>query len=336
MLLTALYGFYVYIRAVLKRRPGSLLFLAGFCIFLITIINDLLYVNLIIHSVPLFYVGLAFFIITLSILLSRQFTKIFSDLQVANSKLSAANNELGIMNSEIKEKNEELKKINHELDSFVHRTSHDLKEPLTSVLAINKVAYKESDSENLQKYLSMQEKTLSRMDKRIKDIIDFSKNKRLQLDLKEVDFAHLVENSLEDHAFMNNAQHINKNIGINQYEKFISDPTRINVIINNLISNAIKYADLTKEQPEINVNVSVADNLATIEVTDNGVGIEEQHLDNVFVLFYRITSSTSGSGLGLYIVKEIVEKLNGYITINSKKGTGTSIKIILPDMGHEL
>ncbi|HEY6975955.1 MAG TPA: HAMP domain-containing sensor histidine kinase, partial [Chitinophagaceae bacterium] len=176
----------------------------------------------------------------------------------------------------------------------------------------------------------------TRMDKRIKDIIDFSKNKRLQLDLKEVDFAYLIETSLEDHAFMNNAQHINKKIGINQYEKFISDPTRINVIINNLISNSIKYADLTKEQPEININVSVTDNLATIEVTDNGVGIEEQHLDKVFVLFYRITSSTTGSGLGLYIVRETVEKLQGYITINSKKGKGTSIKITLPDMGHEL
>jgi signal transduction histidine kinase len=336
MLVTAFYGFYVYVRAALKKRPGGFLFLTSFCIFFITILNDVLYVNLIINSIPLFYVGLSIFVVTLSILISRQFTKIFSDLEVANFKLSAANNELEIVNSEIKEKNEELKKINHELDSFVHRISHDLKEPLTSVLAINKVAYKESDSQTSQSYLAMQEKTLTRMDKRVGDIIDFSKNKRLQLDLKEVDFKELVENSLEDHAFMNNAQNIKKNVEVNQYEKFISDPRRISVIINNLISNAIKYSNLSGGHPEINIKVSVADNMATIQVSDNGLGIEEQHLDKIFVLFYRITSSTTGSGLGLYIVKETVEKLKGYITINSTKGKGTNIKIILPDMGHEL
>src|SRR5205085_614091 len=114
-----------------------------------------------------------------------------------------------------------------------------------------------------------------------------------------------------DHAFMNNAQNIKKNVEINQYEKFISDPRRINVIINNLISNAIKYSNLSEAQPEINIKISVADSMATIEVGDNGMGIEEQHLDKIFVLFYRITSSTTGSGLGLYIVKETVEKLKG-------------------------
>src|SRR4051812_6159561 len=97
MVLAAFYGFYVYVRAALKKRPGSMLFLAGFCVFFITILNDILYVDLIINSIPLFYVGLSVFAITLSILTSRQFTKIFSDLQVANSKLSSANNELEIM-----------------------------------------------------------------------------------------------------------------------------------------------------------------------------------------------------------------------------------------------
>ena len=135
---------------------------------------------------------------------------------------------------------------------------------------------------------------------------------------------------------MANAQSIKKNVEINQHEKFISDPRRINVIVNNLISNAIKYSNLSDAQPEINIKVSVADSMATIQVDDNGLGIEEQHLDKIFVLFYRITSSTTGSGLGLYIVKETVEKLKGYITINSKKDKGTNIKIILPDMGHEL
>jgi len=135
---------------------------------------------------------------------------------------------------------------------------------------------------------------------------------------------------------MLNAQNIHKNINIKQYEKFVSDPRRISVVINNLISNAIKYADPSKEQQEITISITVADSMAVIEVADNGIGIEEQHLDKIFTLFYRATSRTTGSGLGLYIIKETVEKLNGYITISSKKGKGTVIKITVPDMGHAL
>jgi signal transduction histidine kinase len=276
------------------------------------------------------------FVVTLSILLSRQFAKTFFELQVANKKLSAVNDELALMNNEIQEKNTELKKINHELDSFVNRTSHDLRSPLNSVLGIVKVALEEKKVETIKGYLSVQEKTLDRMKWLINDIIDFSKNKRLQFALQEVNFEKLVQDALEDHSFLTNARNINKNIDIKQYEKFISDTRRINVIINNLVSNAIKYADITKEQPEITINILVADSMATIEVTDNGIGIEEQHLDKIFTLFYRATSSATGSGLGLYIIKETVEKLGGYVNLHSQKGEGTTIKINIPDMGHRL
>ena len=336
MLAAAFYGLSVYIKAAINKRPGSFLFLSGFCIFLITIINDLLYVNLIITTIPLFYIGLGCFIISLSVLLSKQFSQTFFELQIANKKLSFANNELGVRNTEISEKNIELNKINKELDNFVNRTSHDLRAPLTSVLGINRIAREQKDTHTFDQYLSIQEKTLIRMDSLINDIIDFSKNKRLELELHEIDFERLVNNSLEDHAFLNNSQNIKKNVEIHQYEKFISDSRRISIIINNLVSNAIKYYDATKEKPEINIKVTVVDNMATIEVADNGTGIEDKHLDKIFTLFYRATNSTTGSGLGLYIIKETVEKLSGYIIINSKKGDGTTIKVIIPNMGYKL
>ncbi len=336
ILLTVFYGLYVYIRAALKKRSGSFLFLGGFCIFLITIINDLLYENLIINTMWMFYIGLASFCITLSILLSRQFVQIFYDLEVANKKLSAANKDLDVMNNEIKEKNEELKKINYELDSFVNRTSYDLKAPLASVLRIIDAAEEEKDIGRLQTYFLMQKKTLNRINNLVKDIINFSKNKRLELDLKEIDFTELVNHAFEDHAIVLNAENIKKNVQIKQYEKFTSDPRRVSVIINNLISNAIKYADTKKSNPEITIEILVTDNMATIEVSDNGIGIEAKNLDKIFTLFYTTTSSVTGSGLGLYIIKETVEKLNGYITINSNKGEGTNIKIMIPGMGHKL
>jgi two-component system sensor histidine kinase ChiS len=336
IVLMTFYGLYVYIKAAINKRRGSILFLIGFCIFIVTIINDLLYVNLVIETVPLFYIGLAIFVIMLSIMLSGQFYETFQELQVANAKLSEKNNKLGEMNDEISEKNKELKKMNIELDSFVNRTSHDLRAPLTSVLGINKLVREENNSVDFEQYLSMQEKTLIRMDSLISDIIDFSKNKRLDLQLKEIDFSEMVADAIDDHSFMLNAPAIEKKVNIEQFEKFISDPSRVSIILNNLISNAIKYADTAKAKPELCVNVKVVDNMATIEVSDNGIGIEEQHLDKIFTLFYRVTNSTSGTGLGLYIIKETVDKLSGYIIINSHKNDGTNIKVILPNMGYKL
>lgn len=336
MMIAAFYGLFVYVKAAMNKRKGSVLFLTGFFIFLVTVINDILNVNLLIKTIPMFYIGLGVFVLILSFLLSGQFSETFNELQVANSKLSYANNELEKRNNEIVDKNKELNTIYKELDSFVNRTSHDLRAPLTSVLSINKVAKEEKDQEVFREYLSIQENTLKRMDNLITDIIDFSKNKRLELDLREINFEQIVANSLDDHAFLNNAQRIEKKVHINQYEKFISDPRRISIIINNLLSNAIKYSDSSKDKQEIDIDISVVDNMATIEVADNGIGIEEEHLDKIFTLFYRATNITTGSGLGLYIIKETVERLSGYVIINSRKGDGTSIKVIIPNMGYKL
>src|SRR5206468_9749074 len=101
-------------------------------------------------------------------------------------------------------------------------------------------------------------------------------------------------------------------------------------------SNAIKYADTKKSNTEISIEILVADNMATIEISDNGIGIEAKNLDKIFTLFYTTTSSVTGSGLGLYVIKETVEKLGGYLTINSKKNDGTNIRIMIPGMGHKL
>ena len=333
MLITAFYGFYVYIRAAVYKRPGSLLFLSGFILFLATIINDLLYNNLLIETANLFYAGISAFVVILSLLISRQFAHYFSEMQEANKKFAAANLELAQVNNDIKEKNAQLQKINHEMDSFVNRTSHDLRTPIISVAGITELIEHETDLKVIAEYTALQKKTLSRMDDLINDIIDFSKNKRLDLKPDEIDFETIIGNTLADHKHTKIAEGIRIITNIKQYEKFISDSRRLSIIINNLVSNAVKYSDPAKENSWINISVIVADNHATIEVSDNGIGIEESQLDKIFTMFYRATSSATGSGLGLYIIKETVDKLNGYITINSKKGDGTSMKVVIPEAG---
>jgi signal transduction histidine kinase len=335
MIIAALYGLYVYAIAFMKKRQGSVLCLTGFIIFIATIINDVLYADLIIDTFPLFYVGLLLFVLHLSIILSKQFSQTFSDLEIANQRLADANTSLELMNNQVQEKNEELNKINHELDVFVNRTSHDLRAPLSSIAGITYIMEGETNVSTLHDYAVLQQRTLQRMDDLINDIIDFSKNKRLQLTTAEVDFEKLVNHSLEDHSHTKNADRVKISVNILQRKKFITDERRLKTVINNLISNAIKYADISKASPYIDINISVNDFEANIEVRDNGIGIDEKHLDKIFTMFYRATSSANGSGLGLYIIKQTVDRLGGHITIHSKKGEGTAVNVVLPDKSNE-
>lgn len=328
MVLTALYGLYVFIKAARKKRPGSRLFLIGFIIFLAAIINDVLYVNLLVDTVPLFYAGLVVFVFKLSFVLTRQSAQTFVDLEKVNKQL-------GMMNNEIQEKNVQLEKLNQELDLFVHRTSHDLRAPLSSVTGVTYLMENETNIATLHDYTALQKKTLQRMDELIEDIIAISKNKTLNLTLEEINFSELVNNTIEDLSHVKNVEHIQIDSSINQTEKFVSDKRRIVTILNNLISNAIKYSDLIKPSPTINIKITVVNAQAYIEVSDNGIGIDENKIGKIFTMFYRATSNASGSGLGLYITKDTVEKINGNISLHSKKGEGTTVKVTLPDKSDQ-
>ena len=103
------------------------------------------------------------------------------------------------------------------------------------------------------------------------------------------------------------------------------------IIFNNLISNSIRYCDLSKERPFIYIRVSESYGKIIIEVEDNGIGISDQHLKRIFEMFYRADESSAGSGLGLYIVREAINLLGGYINVASTPDIGTTFTIQLPN-----
>ena len=108
------------------------------------------------------------------------------------------------------------------------------------------------------------------------------------------------------------------------------DKLRLTIIISNLLSNAITYSDSTKPQKTIEVFADVNNNNIEITVKDNGVGIDEQYHNKIFDMFFRASLESKGTGLGLYIVKEAVNKLNGKISVSSVLGQGTSVLVELP------
>jgi len=102
------------------------------------------------------------------------------------------------------------------------------------------------------------------------------------------------------------------------------------VILNNLIGNAIKYHDPNKLSQYIKIDLMTDDNNINLSIEDNGIGIEDEHFTKIFTMFYRATERSKGSGLGLYIVNETVQKLGGLISFNSTFGAGTRFLLMIP------
>ncbi len=118
---------------------------------------------------------------------------------------------------------------------------------------------------------------------------------------------------------------------INNEQPFISDKSRINILLNNLISNAIRYQNPATDNPLVDITINMSDTETDIIVKDNGIGISKENQQKIFEMFYRVSEKSVGSGLGLYLVKEIVDKLEGKIVIESEVGKGTAFCINLPN-----
>lgn len=230
------------------------------------------------------------------------------------------------------DRNEDLLKINAELDRFVYSASHDLRAPISSLLGLIEVARLEKDMDNMTKLLDMQKKSLLRLDQFIKDIVDHSRNTRLKVEPESINFRSLVNATFEQLQFMDNASRIDRTIEIDQEVPFFTAATRVEIVLKNLISNAVKYADLRKGKPYLKVQVKCTEESAEIRIKDNGEGIPTEARPKIFDMFYRASANGTGSGLGLYIVKEAIQKIGGTIQVDSEFGYGTEFVIQIPNL----
>jgi signal transduction histidine kinase len=227
--------------------------------------------------------------------------------------------------------NEELMKRNNELDNFVYSVSHDLRAPIASILGLINLAKKDKGESTKQTYLDMMEKSAKQQDYFIKEILDQSRNSRLEVKSEPVLFEPLIEEAFEQLDYSNlNGNKLEKFISVDQNEPFYCDKWRLKVILNNIISNSIRYKN--GKDPVIKVNASVHSHLLNLSIEDNGKGISKEHIANLGKMFYRGTDEGAGSGLGLYIVKETVHKLQGSLAIESEEGHGTTVKFKIPEV----
>ncbi|HEY0742886.1 MAG TPA: PAS domain S-box protein [Chryseosolibacter sp.] len=225
---------------------------------------------------------------------------------------------------------EELKIRNTELDNFVYKVSHDLRAPLSSVLGLVNLARLPGNTDNPMDYIDIIGEKIAALDHFIGDVLSHSKNLKMEVNIGKVDLAKIIDNTFTELSYLEGAKDMKRIIRIEGIE-FYSDQWRISEIFRNLISNAIKYRQLISNTPEVMVKINVDHLRADISFSDNGIGIEEKNLTRIFEMFYRATEQSDGSGIGLYIVKNAVEKLGGQISVASKPGHGTRFSIVLPN-----
>ncbi|MBL7856287.1 MAG: response regulator [Cyclobacteriaceae bacterium] len=233
----------------------------------------------------------------------------------------------------LRKQNEELIKINHELDAFVYSVSHDLRSPLSSILGVINILKLDTNipPEPIFEYVRMIEKSVLKLDETLQGILNYSRNARGDLLISEVNVRDQIRKVIDELRYIEGMDKISFQVNVNGHTALFTDEYRLSVILTNLISNAIKYADQRKERSVVQIEATVTPAHLVMIVRDNGIGIPKEHISRVFGMFYRATEKSMGAGLGLYIVKEAVDKLSGSIVIQSQLGTETLVRITIPN-----
>ncbi len=234
--------------------------------------------------------------------------------------------------AELSLSNKELLKTNIELDRFVYSVSHDLRSPLTSILGLISFIEEDSREPDTLEQIKMIRTSINRLDGFIKNILSYSQNNRTGLETVKIPIKKAINEIIDSVRNVKEAKGISFQIDIDEEKPFYSDWQRFNTILENLIFNAIKYH--TNEVSGRYLKLTGTSDLdeLNLSISDNGMGIAAEYHDKIFDMFYRLPGTTAGSGFGLYIVKETLEKLHGTIEIQSEKGVGTTFIITLKNL----
>lgn len=231
--------------------------------------------------------------------------------------------------SEQKQIEQDLKYKNQELDTFVYKASHDLRGPIASLMGLYKIIENEITDKHSLEYFDLYNKQITRLNDIILNLIQLTKIKEVDVVKEKINFNDIIESCIGSFTNLPNFDNVKFNVTMELTKPFVSDRTLVTTIMQNLIENAIKYSKPGKPcEVEIDIKRNANGDLM-IKVEDHGIGIEKSIQGAVFNMFFRANDQVIGSGLGLYILKNAVEKLNGKVSLFSTVNVGTTFMIKL-------
>ncbi|GJM29704.1 MAG: hypothetical protein DHS20C17_23390 [Cyclobacteriaceae bacterium] len=226
---------------------------------------------------------------------------------------------------------QELMFKSNELDTFIYRASHDLRGPVASLMGLFNVVQSEFKEDSYEmEYFRHYHRSVQRLNKILHNLIDLTKIKEKDVMPSEVALDDIISDCLAAVSTSENFEKIHFKIRNEIDFKLNSDTSSLRTILFHLLENAVNFMQFDTPQPFVKLEIKHESSFLIIEVTDNGQGIKKELQSEVFNMFYRANERSTGSGLGLYIVRYAVEKLNGSIQLKSKELSGTKISVYIP------
>lgn len=233
------------------------------------------------------------------------------------------------LEQKVTERTHELEEKNKQLDSFVYKASHDIKGPLKSIIGLTQVGMKEFKDPNVQTYFEHILKSTKRLDSLLVDLLSVAKVKESAVQQSKIDFNKMIQEILYSFENLPGYEKIKVDLLVDQDRDFFADEKLLNSVLQNLIENGIKYHDYSKAQQVLKITVDVNKKGAVIIVKDNGLGIPREYHDKIFDMFFKVNENSSGTGLGMYIVKLSVDKLGGTIKLDSEPEKGSTFTVTI-------
>ncbi|MFQ3575792.1 MAG: sensor histidine kinase [Cytophagales bacterium] len=274
--------------------------------------------------------GLVFEIFFLSLALSDYLTRIALKSFKALKETKELKEKIEIQSKTLSLQGEFLKEKTKDFETLLYRISHDIQGPVKRIKGLINLAL--TDEQNSSEYVNKVEPNIKTLENILKDLVTISNlNRKTKLDIKPLNLLTEIESIIESERKLLDNQNINIRINTQTEIEFFTDPNYLDPVFCNLFNNAIKFQKSDNPEKRIDLKIVVNEEKMEFEISDNGIGISKEELKNIFDIFYK-KGETLGHGLGLFIVKLSVEKLNGTIEIESETGKGTKVKVSIPNM----
>ncbi|ADR23629.1 histidine kinase [Marivirga tractuosa DSM 4126] len=266
------------------------------------------------------------------------------ELESSQDQIISANNKLQELNqaletrvekrtAKIKDTIKKLQQTNKDLDTFTYKTSHDLKGPISRIKGILALARFENPESKTDKYLDLIEKTTKEMDILLSKLTQVHNIYNSKVEYNTIDIPTIFKEVMEKISPLVEQSKFKFQFDLKNENELKTDEKMLELILLNLLENALIYADDKKPQQEIKLSTLRKENTFYLSIEDNGVGIAEKQLPRIFEMFYRGSEKSLGNGLGLYLVKVAVEKIGAKLKVETEEFVFTRITIEFPLKG---